>query len=131
MYTTYTQVIIYIPAKFERDLTKNEREIRRHSWWVGWFVGCCLTSHSAIFQLYSDGTVVQIPNLDLLLGTQRHGQLGVFSVPSLPRQSEDVFYLLDIRGEGKPGIEPGSPDPQSSPLPLRHCLATDGGKEEK
>ena len=24
-----------------------------------WLVGCCLTSHSAIFQLYSDGTIVQ------------------------------------------------------------------------
>ena len=31
-----------------------------------WLVGCGLTSHSAIFQLYSDGTVVQFPNLDLL-----------------------------------------------------------------
>ena len=38
--------------------------------------------------------------------------------------SEDVFYLLAIRGptrgEGMPGIEPGSTDPQSNPLPLRH-----------
>ena len=38
--------------------------------------------------------------------------------------SEDVFNLLAIRGptrgEGMPGIEPGSSDPQSSPLPLRH-----------
>ena len=38
--------------------------------------------------------------------------------------SEDVFYLLAIRGptcgEGKRGIEPGSSDPKSSPLPLRH-----------
>ena len=48
-------------------------------------VDCGLTSHSAIFQLYSDGTDVQFPNFDLLPGTQRHGQLGVFSVPSLPR----------------------------------------------
>ena len=44
-----------------------------------------LTSHSAItFQLYSDRTVVQFPNLDLLPETQRHGQLGVFSVLRLP-----------------------------------------------
>ena len=52
----------------------------------GWLpmVGCGLTSHSAIFQLYSDETVVQFPNLDLS-GTQRHGQLRVFSVPRLPR----------------------------------------------
>ena len=38
--------------------------------------------------------------------------------------SKDVFNLLAIRGptrgEGKPGIEPGSSDPQSSPLPLLH-----------
>ena len=41
------------------------------------------------------------------------------------RTSEDVFYVLAIRGpthgEGMPGIKPGSggsPDPQSSPLPL-------------
>ena len=48
-------------------------------------VGCGLTSHSAIFHLYSDGTVAQFPNFDLLPGTQCHGQLRVFSVPSLPR----------------------------------------------
>ena len=38
--------------------------------------------------------------------------------------SEDVFNLLAIRGltggEGKPGIKPGSSDPQSHPLTLRH-----------
>ena len=72
------------------------------------------------FQLYNDGTVVKFPNFDLLPGTQRHGQLGVYSVLSLPRQGHrDVFNLLAIRrptrGEGKPGIEPGSSDPQSSP----------------
>ena len=82
-------------------------------------VGCGLTSHSAIFQLYSDGTVVQFSNLDLLPGTQCHGQLGVLSVLSLPnmgtRTSEDVFNLLAIRrpthGKDKPGIELGSSDP--------------------
>ena len=57
----------------------------------GLLVGCCLTSHSAIFQLYSDGTVVQFPNFDLLPGTQRHGQLGVFSMPSLPRHGHRDF----------------------------------------
>ena len=51
----------------------------------GWLVDCGLTSHSAIFQLYTDGTDVQYQNFDLLPDTQRHGQLGVFSVPSLPR----------------------------------------------
>ena len=60
-------------------------------------------------------------------GHPLHGQLGVFSVPSLPRHGHrDVrsFYILAIRGptrgEGKRGIEPGSSDPKSSPLPLRH-----------
>ena len=42
---------------------------------------------------------------------------------------EDVFYLLAIKGptrsEGKPGIEPGSSDPQLSPLPLRHRVGLD------
>ena len=97
-----------------------------------WLVGCGLTSHSAIFQIYSDGTVVQFPNFDLLPGTQGHGQLGVFSVPSQPDtgtgMSDDIFYLLAIRGptcsEGMPGIEPGSSDPQSSPQPLCHCSST-------
>ena len=60
-----------------------------------WLVGCGLTSHSAIFQLYSDGTVVRFPNFDLLPGTQPHGQLGVFSVPSLPRHGHpDVWRRL-------------------------------------
>ena len=38
-------------------------------WLFGWLVGCGLTSHSAIFLLYSDGTVVRYQNLDMLLGT--------------------------------------------------------------
>ena len=89
---------------------------------------CGLMSHSAIFQLYSVGTVVQFQNLDLLPGTQSHGQLGVFTVPNLPRHrqrdAEDVFNFLAIRGptrgEGMQGIEPGSSDQQSSPQTLRH-----------
>ena len=36
-------------------------------------VVCSLTSHSAIFQLYSDGTDVQFPNFDLLPGTHAMG----------------------------------------------------------
>ena len=36
-------------------------------------VGCGLTSHLAIFQLYSDGTDVQFPNFDLLPGTHAMG----------------------------------------------------------
>ena len=98
-------------------------------WLVGWLVGWGSTSHSAIFQLYSNRTVVKFHNLDLLPGTQSHGQLGVSSVPSLypdtgTGTSEDVFNLLAIkgptRGDRMPGIEPGSPDLQSTPLPLCH-----------
>ena len=37
------------------------------------FVDCGLMSHSAIFQLYSDGTDVQFPNFDLLPGTHAMG----------------------------------------------------------
>ena len=48
-------------------------------------VDCGLTSHSAIFQLYSDGTDVQFSKFWPAAGHPRHGQLGVFSVPSLPR----------------------------------------------
>ena len=36
-------------------------------------VDCGLTSHSAIFQLHSDGTDVQFPNCDLLPGTHAMG----------------------------------------------------------
>ena len=36
-------------------------------------VVCGLTSHSAIFQLYSDGRDVQFPNFDLLPGTHAMG----------------------------------------------------------
>ena len=61
-------------------LTRSDKP-RQH-----WLVVCGLTSYSAIFQLYSDRTVVQFPNLDLLPSTRCHGQQGVFSVPSLPRQ---------------------------------------------
>ena len=37
--------------------------------WTSLLVGCSLTSHSAIFQLYSDRTVVKFPNFDMLPGT--------------------------------------------------------------
>ena len=90
-------------------------------------VDCGLTSHSAIFQLYSDGTDVQFPNFDLLPGTHTMGSKGSLACRAYldtgTGTSEDVFYLLAIRGptrgEGKRGIEPGSSDPKSSPLPLR------------
>ena len=92
-------------------------------------VDCDLTSHSAIFQLYSDRTDVQFPNFDLLPGTHAMGSWGSLACRAYldtgTGASEDVFYLLAIigptRGEGKRGIEPGSSDPKSSPLPLCHC----------
>ena len=67
---------------------------------VGWLVGCGLTSHSAITQLYSDKTVVQFPNLDLLPGTQHHGQLGVFSVQS-SRAPGRLKTALTLPSEGQ------------------------------
>ena len=105
---------------------------------------CGLIWHSTIFEIWKDtstswlvvechvqqyfsyivmGQLSSFPNFDLLPGTQRHGQLRVLSVPSLPRNGHrDVFNLLAIRGptrgEGKSGIQPGSSDPQSSLLPL-------------
>ena len=63
-------------------LGKSAYQLVRTITHVGWLVGCGLTSYSAIFQLYSE-PVVQFPNFDMLPGTRRHGQLGVFSVPSL------------------------------------------------
>ena len=97
-------------------------------WLVGWLV-VVSTSHSAIFQLFSDGTVVQlfqmltccrVPNA---MGSYR--SLACRAYPDIGTwMSEDVFNLLAIRGpicgEAMPGIDPGSSDPQSSPLPLRH-----------
>ena len=40
---------------------------------VVFVVDCGLTSHSARFQLYRDGTNVQFPNFDLLSGTHAMG----------------------------------------------------------
>ena len=75
------------PSSSKYSLNSTTRDIS--------LVGCGLTSHSEIFQLYSDGTVVQFPNFDLLPGTQRHGQLVVFGVPSLPRHGHrDVKRCL-------------------------------------
>ena len=83
---------------------------------------CGLSSNSAIFQPYSDRTVVQFPSL-----TPYHGQLGVFfsAEPTLTRPGHPrmlIVNLLAIKGsihnEGMPGIEPRSLDPHSSPLPL-------------
>ena len=71
--------------------------IDRCYWVFVGLVGCGLTSHASICQLYSDATVVQFPNFDLLPDTQRHGQLRVFSVPSLPRHGH-----LDARRRLKP-----------------------------
>ena len=60
---------------------------------------CGLTSHLAIFKLYRDGTVVHFPNLDLLPGTQRNGQLGVVVVPSLPRPGHRGVQTLPSEGQ--------------------------------
>ena len=57
-----------------------------------------LFPYLSLFQLYSDGTVVQFRNLDLLPGTKCHGQLRVFSVPSQPRNGHwDIQRCLYSR----------------------------------
>ena len=43
-------------------------------WLVGWL--WYNVTFSGISAIYSDGTGVKFPNLDLLPGTQRHGKLG-------------------------------------------------------
>ena len=102
---------------------------------IGWIYGksfgslvsCGLTSHSVIFQRYSDGTVVQFPNLDLLPGTQCHGQLGGFNMPSLPwcGHRDIQTSLTSLPSEGPHAVrvcEELNPDLiHSSPLPLCHC----------
>ena len=74
---------LWLAKTFSTSSLQPLKRIQRNL--TGSLVGCGLMSHSAIFQLYSDGTVVQFPNFDLLPGTKHHGPLGVFSVPSLPR----------------------------------------------
>ena len=64
-------------------------------------VDCGLTTHYAMFQLYSDETVVQIPS-DLLSVTRCNGQLGLFSDPCLQEMGawtpKASFNFLAIRG---------------------------------
>ena len=67
---------------------------------VGWLV-VVLKSHSAIFQIYSDGTVVKFPNFDLLPGIQCHGQLGPTptQAPGRPMKS-----LTSLKTEGPQAV---------------------------
>ena len=105
-------------------------------------IGCGLTYVTLTWlsdiqlHVYSDGTVVQFPNLDLLPGTQRHGQLGSLACRAYPdtgtRTSQDVFNLLAIRGptgcEGMLGIEPRSavqPATSMPPVPAIWLLVMD------
>ena len=91
----------------------------------GWLVGCDLTSHSAIFQLYSDGTVVQFQKLHLLRDTQRHGQLGAFRLPSLPWHGQrDVRSHQRVRARwgyagNRTGISRSTVQPATSTPPRR------------
>ena len=91
---------------------------------------CWLVAVFHHIQLHSNGKVVLFPNLDLLLGTQCHGQLRVSWVPSLPwhqyrnfwRMSENVLNLLAIIGPTSDKVcGESNPDPQSSLLPLCKC----------
>ena len=65
------------------NIQDNSIWIFSHIWVV---VDCGLTSHSAIFQLYSDvRDKCPVSKFWPAAGHPRHGQLGVFSLPSLPR----------------------------------------------
>ena len=53
----------------ERNTFQSNEDVKNISCVQRDVVDCGLTSHSAIFQLYSDRTDVQFPNFDLLPGT--------------------------------------------------------------
>ena len=102
--------------------------------WKG-LVDCGLTSHSAISHLYSDGTVIQLQNLYLLLGTQRHRQLGYLACQAVPNTgsgtSEDAFNLLAIRGSTRgEGIFRESNTNLQIHSPARYLYATVVGFEK-
>ena len=90
-------------------------------------VCCGLTLHSLIFQLYSKRTCVRFTNLELLPGTQRNGELGVFNksiitwrgYQDIRRRVQSSTIRGPIRGKGITGFKP-DPESQSSLLPLRH-----------
>ena len=66
---------------------------------VSWLTSSGLTSHSAIFQLYSDRTVVQFPNFSPAAGHPMPRAARCRAYPDTGTgTSEDVFYLLAIRG---------------------------------
>ena len=92
-------------------------------------VGYGLTSYSAIFQLYGDGTVVQFSKFRPTTGHPTpwasRGLLCAKPTLTRPWDVSTHFNLLAIRqptdGESMPGIEPRSPGPQSSLLLLPQC----------
>ena len=73
-------------------------------WPFGSHTKYVLTWQSAIFQLYSDGTVFHFPNLDLLLGNHAMGRES-FMCQAYPdmgnRTSEVAFYLLAVDGPAR------------------------------
>ena len=73
-----------------------------------------IRSHSAIFQLYSDRAVVQFPTLDLLPGIHAKAARGLSRAEPTTTRDRRHFLLAirgPTRGDGTPGIEPGSPYP--------------------
>ena len=97
-----------------------------------WLVACGLTSRSAIFQLYSDGTDIKFTNFDLLPGTQRHGQLGSLACRAYSDTgtgtSENVFYLLATR-KGPRAVRVSRESNPDRPIhsPARNLYATAAG----
>ena len=98
---------------------------------AGWLVGWLVVVLRHIQQYFSYIVTGKLSNFQILTccrapnATDSLGSLACRAYPDTGTgTSEDAFNLLAIRGptcgEGMPGIEPGSSDPQSSPLPLRH-----------
>ena len=93
---------------------------------VGWLV-VVLRHIQRYFSYIVTGQLSSFQILNCCWAPNAMGSYGSLACGAYPDTgtgtSEDVFNLLAIRGsthgEGMPGIETGSSDPQSSPLPLR------------
>ena len=87
----------------------------------GWLVCCSLTSHSAIFHLYSDGTFVQFPNLDLLPGTQTPwASRSLYGAEPTPTPSEHAVRVCRELNSDRPIHSPA-----------RYLYATAAGRSNR
>ena len=106
-----------------------------------WLVGCCLTSHSAIFQLYSDGTMVQFSKFGPVA---RHptpwaarGLERVEPTPTrAPGRKKTLWSFTSLRSEGsqrwgyagnrtrisRPTVKPATSTPPRRAIPYGDSL---------